>query len=62
MMCLLQEHQLVTRIADINLFFGVGGFLPLPSVDGQVIWQELLAPWAHWCKDGELSRKYFDNV
>jgi hypothetical protein len=27
-----------------NRFFGFGGFLPLPSVDGQVIWRELLQP------------------
>ncbi|HEX9926717.1 MAG TPA: hypothetical protein VGD99_28985 [Anaerolineae bacterium] len=37
----LSQH-LVTRIADINLFFGVGSFIPLPSVDGQVIWREIL--------------------
>jgi hypothetical protein len=37
----LSQH-LATRIADINLFFGVGSFIPLPSVDGEVIWRELL--------------------
>jgi hypothetical protein len=37
-------HTIVERIASMNLFFGVGGFLPLPSVDGEVIWRELLRP------------------
>jgi Zn-dependent protease len=35
---------LVTSLVSINLFFGLGGFLPLPSVDGAVIWRELLRP------------------
>jgi Zn-dependent protease len=35
---------LVISLASTNLFFGVGGFLPLPSVDGEVIWRELLRP------------------
>lgn len=35
---------LVTSMASTNLFFGFGGLLPLPSVDGQVIWRELLRP------------------
>jgi Zn-dependent protease len=35
---------LVTSLASTNLFFGLGGFLPLPSVDGEVIWRELLRP------------------
>lgn len=34
-------QSLVLRIAGINLIFGLGGFLPLPSVDGEVIWREL---------------------
>lgn len=25
-----------------NLFFGLGGLLPVPSVDGQVIWREVI--------------------
>lgn len=25
-----------------NLFFGLGGLLPVPSVDGQVIWREII--------------------
>jgi hypothetical protein len=37
-------YTLVERIASMNLFLGVGGFLPLPSVDGEVIWRELLRP------------------
>jgi hypothetical protein len=35
---------ILDRIASMNLFFGVVGFLPLPSVDGEVIWRELLRP------------------
>jgi Zn-dependent protease len=35
---------LITSLAATNLFFGVGGFLPLPSIDGEVIWRELLRP------------------
>lgn len=30
-----------TRFIAINLFFGLGGLLPLPSVDGWVIWREV---------------------
>ena len=32
---------LVASLVSTNLFFGFGGFLPLPSVDGDVIWREL---------------------
>ena len=35
---------LVSSLISTNLFFGLGGFLPLPSVDGEVIWRELLRP------------------
>jgi len=35
---------LVTSLVATNLFFGFGGLLPLPSVDGAVIWRELLRP------------------
>jgi hypothetical protein len=35
---------LLASLISINLFFGLGGLLPLPSVDGQVIWRELLRP------------------
>lgn len=33
--------DLVRQTAGMNLFFGVGSFLPIPSVDGEVIWREL---------------------
>lgn len=29
------------RFLSINLFFGLGGLLPLPSIDGGVIWREV---------------------
>jgi Zn-dependent protease len=35
---------LLTSLVATNLFFGLGGFLPLPSVDGEVIWRELFRP------------------
>jgi Zn-dependent protease len=35
---------LVASLISTNLFFGFGGFLPLPSVDGEVIWRELFRP------------------
>jgi hypothetical protein len=36
--------DLLTSLISTNLFFGFGGFVPLPSVDGEVIWRELLRP------------------
>lgn len=33
--------DLLASLAATNLFFGVGGFLPLPSIDGEVIWREV---------------------
>ena len=36
--------DLLAGLISTNLFFGFGGFLPLPSVDGEVIWRELLRP------------------
>ena len=36
--------DLLASLISTNLFFGLGGFLPLPSVDGEVIWRELLRP------------------
>lgn len=36
--------DLVASLVSVNLIFGFGGFLPLPSVDGEVIWRELLRP------------------
>ena len=35
---------LVAGLISTNLFFGLGGFVPLPSVDGEVIWREVLRP------------------
>lgn len=34
-------YDLVLALASTNLFFGLGALLPLPSVDGQVIWREI---------------------
>jgi hypothetical protein len=31
-----------TSLLSTNLFFGLGGLLPIPSVDGQVIWREVI--------------------
>ena len=36
--------DLLAAISSTSLFMGVGGFAPLPSVDGQVIWREVY----HW--------------
>jgi Zn-dependent protease len=36
---------LLASLISTNRFFGFGGFLPLPSVDGEVIWRELLRPF-----------------
>jgi hypothetical protein len=33
---------LIEQLISTNTFFGVGGLLPIPSVDGEVIWRELL--------------------
>jgi len=38
------RSDLLASIASTSLFMGAGGFLPLPSVDGQVIWREVF----HW--------------
>lgn len=32
---------LIASLISTNLFFGLGGFLPIPSIDGEVIWREL---------------------
>ena len=32
---------LMASLISTNLFFGIGGFLPIPSVDGEVIWREI---------------------
>jgi hypothetical protein len=34
--------DLAARAASTNLFFGAGAWLPVPSVDGWVIWREIL--------------------
>ncbi len=34
--------DLLASLAATNLFFGLGSFLPLPSIDGWVIWREIL--------------------
>jgi hypothetical protein len=39
--------DLLASIASTSLFMGVGGFAPLPSVDGQVIWREVFR-WFSW--------------
>jgi len=38
--------DVLAAIASTSLFIGAGGFLPLPSVDGQVIWREVFL-WHH---------------
>lgn len=35
------SHPTLTRIAGVNLAFGLGSLVPLPSVDGEVLWREL---------------------
>ncbi|MBI2330995.1 MAG: hypothetical protein HYU84_02270 [Chloroflexi bacterium] len=35
-----------TSMISTNFFFGLGGLLPIPSVDGEVIWREI----ANWMK------------
>ncbi|MEO7840676.1 MAG: hypothetical protein ABIU06_15130 [Anaerolineales bacterium] len=37
--------DLLASLIGTNLFFGIGGFLPIPSVDGEVIWREILRPF-----------------
>ncbi|MEO8082560.1 MAG: hypothetical protein ABI780_01925 [Ardenticatenales bacterium] len=32
-------HPWLARIGSVNLLFGLGGLLPVPSVDGEVIWR-----------------------
>jgi hypothetical protein len=45
--------DLLASLISTNLFFGLGGFLPLPSVDGEVIWRELLRPISSRSKKNE---------
>lgn len=35
-------YDLLKSIIGTNLFFGIGSFFPIPSVDGEVIWREIL--------------------
>ena len=35
-----------SSMISTNLFFGLGGLLPVPSVDGEVIWREII----NWIK------------
>lgn len=32
---------MIASLISVNLFFGVGGLLPIPTVDGEVIWREI---------------------
>jgi len=33
--------NLLSSLISVNLFLGLGSFLPIPSVDGEVIWREI---------------------
>jgi hypothetical protein len=33
--------EVLAGIGSTSLFMGAGGLLPLPSVDGQVVWREV---------------------
>jgi hypothetical protein len=48
---------LVASLISTNRFFGFGGFLPLPSVDGEVIWRELLRPIYNRLRKKNLSSR-----
>jgi hypothetical protein len=39
--------DVLASIISTSLFMGVGGFAPLPSVDGEVIWREVFL-WLPW--------------
>ena len=36
--------NLLKSLIGTNLFFGIGSFFPIPTVDGEVIWREILRP------------------
>jgi len=38
-------RAVLARLASVNLGFGLGSFLPVPSVDGEVIWREVGRAW-----------------
>lgn len=46
-------HPYLSRLAGVNLAFGLGALLPLPSVDGEVVWREL---WRGWRGRGPSSQ------
>jgi len=35
------SSDLLNSLIAVNLFFGLGSFLPIPTVDGEVIWREI---------------------
>ena len=37
--------DLLASLISTNLFFGIGSFVPIPSVDGEVTWREILRPF-----------------
>lgn len=37
--------DLLASLIGTNLFFGIGSFFPIPSVDGEVIWREIIRPF-----------------
>lgn len=45
----------IASLISTNAFFGLGGLLPIPSVDGFVIWRELLGPLARRLR-GDAAR------
>ena len=44
--------DLIASLIGTNLFFGIGSFVPLRSVDGEVIWREILRPFIRPRKNG----------
>jgi hypothetical protein len=37
--------DLLKSLIGVNLFYGVGSFFPIPTVDGEVIWREVIRAW-----------------
>ena len=50
--------DLLASLISTNQFFGFGSFLPLPSVDGEVIWRELLRPIHKRLKMKDVSPEF----
>jgi hypothetical protein len=48
--------DLLGSVASTSLFMGVGGFAPLPSVDGEVIWREVFH-WLAWRWQGKARHE-----